>query len=209
MENQEQVIHSSEGDHEYPIFCPATCDAQCMDTGYVLDLAVILALGILCVFGDRVKVVYHMWPFNYCGKPYKLSSTGKAKYFTYRCKKMVLQCFVLKPIAAIIYIICTPFQDNIYVLGIEFQQEERELFVPEKLSDTSIGAEYKIEVYDNENGETYKFQYVSEKKSNLNEGQPEKYQEVEMSNLNNNKNNKNKKKRPQTDLTQLLIPDNH
>lgn len=40
--------------------------------------------------GERVKVIYHMWPFNYCGKPYKLSSTGKAKYFTYRCKKWVL-----------------------------------------------------------------------------------------------------------------------
>lgn len=35
---------------------------------------------------------------------------GKAKYFTYRCKKYVLQCFVLKPICAILFIIFTPFQ---------------------------------------------------------------------------------------------------
>lgn len=59
--------------------------------------------------GNGVKQVHHMWPFNYCFRAYKLSSEGKAKYFTYRCKKYVLQCFVIKPIAAILTIILTIF----------------------------------------------------------------------------------------------------
>ncbi|EGR30876.1 transmembrane protein 184c, putative [Ichthyophthirius multifiliis] len=57
------------------------------------------------------KEIHHMFPFNKCTKPYKLTSTAKAKYFTYRCKKFVLQCFVLKPICSLILIILAIFQE--------------------------------------------------------------------------------------------------
>ena len=52
-----------------------------------------------------------MFPLNMCFKPYILSNTYKAKYFTYRCKKMVLQCFVLKPVLSVITLFIIPLAD--------------------------------------------------------------------------------------------------
>ena len=42
------------------------------------------------------KQVHHIFPFNYCQKPYQLTHWKKAKYFTYRCKKYVLQFLIVK-----------------------------------------------------------------------------------------------------------------
>jgi len=51
--------------------------------------------------------IHHLWPVNYCTRPYKLTNIAKAKYFTYRYKKFILQCFVLKPLIAILEIVGT------------------------------------------------------------------------------------------------------
>ena len=48
------------------------------------------------------KEVSHIFPFNMCQKPYQLTSWQKAKYFTYRCKKYILQFLVIKPMATIL-----------------------------------------------------------------------------------------------------------
>ena len=40
--------------------------------------------------------IHHFWPFSYCQKPYMLTHWKKAKYFTYRCKKRVMQFVVVK-----------------------------------------------------------------------------------------------------------------
>ena len=42
-----------------------------------------------------------MFPVNYFQKPYQLTSWQKAKYFTYRCKKYILQFLIIKPMATL------------------------------------------------------------------------------------------------------------
>lgn len=54
------------------------------------------------------KEVSHFWPFHYCQKPYQLTSWKKAKYFTYRCKKYILQFLVVKPAATLFMIVVYP-----------------------------------------------------------------------------------------------------
>lgn len=42
------------------------------------------------------REIHHFWPFGYCQKPYMLTHWKKAKYFTYRCKKWVMQFVIVK-----------------------------------------------------------------------------------------------------------------
>lgn len=58
------------------------------------------------------KEVAHFWPFNYCQKPYQLTSWKKAKHFTYRCKKYILQFLVIKPLATLFMIVFYPFLER-------------------------------------------------------------------------------------------------
>lgn len=67
---------------------------------------------------NNEEAIYHLWPFNYCTDRYLLTtyasspptpSKAKAKYFTYRCKKFVLQYFVLKPVLTIFIMALHPF----------------------------------------------------------------------------------------------------
>lgn len=46
--------------------------------------------------------IQHVFPFNYCSKPYKLNDITKAKYFVYRCKKFILQFLIVKPSSALL-----------------------------------------------------------------------------------------------------------
>ena len=58
------------------------------------------------------KEVHHFWPFNLCQKAYQLTHWKKAKYFTYRCKKFVLQFLVIKLIASLIIYAILPRGDS-------------------------------------------------------------------------------------------------
>lgn len=57
---------------------------------------------------EHEKEVSHFWPFYYCQKPYQLTNWKKAKYFTYRCKKYVLQFLVVKILTTFILYIVYP-----------------------------------------------------------------------------------------------------
>lgn len=54
------------------------------------------------------KEVHHFFPFNYCQKPYQLTNWKKAKYFTYRCKKYVLQFLIVKLVVTLVLYIIYP-----------------------------------------------------------------------------------------------------
>lgn len=58
------------------------------------------------------KEVSHFWPFHYCQKPYQLTSWKKAKHFTYRCKKYILQFLVIKPFATLFMIVVYPLLED-------------------------------------------------------------------------------------------------
>lgn len=74
------------------------------------------------------EAIYHLWPVNYCTDRYLLTTyiykyrylnrKAKAKYFTYRCKKFVLQYFVIKPVLTIILLIMHPFLGSMAVVYI-------------------------------------------------------------------------------------------
>ncbi|CAD8128304.1 unnamed protein product [Paramecium sonneborni] len=63
---------------------------------------------------EHEKEIHHLWPVNYCTERYLLSTKAKAKYFTYRCKKFVLQYCVVKPVLTIIIIFLHPFHNKLY-----------------------------------------------------------------------------------------------
>ncbi len=52
--------------------------------------------------------MHHFWPFHYCQKPYQLTHWKKAKYFTYRCKKWVMQFLVVKVFTTLLMYIIYP-----------------------------------------------------------------------------------------------------
>ena len=52
--------------------------------------------------------VPHFFPFNLCQKPYQLTNWKKAKYFTYRCKKYVLQFLIVKVVTTLLMYIVYP-----------------------------------------------------------------------------------------------------
>ena len=54
------------------------------------------------------KNVCHLWTFYHYQKPYQLTNWKKAKYFTYRCKKYVLQFLVVKILTTFILYIVYP-----------------------------------------------------------------------------------------------------
>ena len=54
------------------------------------------------------KEVHHFWPFGYCQKPYQLTHWKKAKYFTYRCKKWVMQFLVVKVFTTLLMYVIYP-----------------------------------------------------------------------------------------------------
>lgn len=54
------------------------------------------------------KEIHHFWPFSYCQKPYQLTHWKKAKYFTYRCKKYVLQFLVIKLVTTLLMYVIYP-----------------------------------------------------------------------------------------------------
>lgn len=58
------------------------------------------------------KEVSHFWPFYYCQKPYQLTSWKKAKHFTYRCKKYILQFLVIKPFATLFMMTVYPLLER-------------------------------------------------------------------------------------------------
>lgn len=58
------------------------------------------------------KEVSHFWPFHYCQKPYQLTSWKKAKHFTYRCKKYILQFLVIKPFATLFMMTVYPLLER-------------------------------------------------------------------------------------------------
>lgn len=61
------------------------------------------------------REVPHFFPFNYCQKPYQLTSWQKAKYFTYRCKKYILQFLIIKPLATVLLYVLDPIiSRNVY-----------------------------------------------------------------------------------------------
>ncbi|KAL4435963.1 hypothetical protein ABPG74_022198 [Tetrahymena malaccensis] len=68
---------------------------------------------------EHEKQVVHMFPFNLCTKPYKLTCPAKAKYFTYRCKKYVLQFFVFKPILSVFLLIFEFFQGSEFIASVD------------------------------------------------------------------------------------------
>ena len=55
--------------------------------------------------------VHHFFPFNLCQKPYQLTNWKKAKYFTYRCKKYVLQFLVVKVVTTILMYFVFPMTE--------------------------------------------------------------------------------------------------
>ena len=59
------------------------------------------------------KEVHHFWPFGYCQKPYQLTHWKKAKYFTYRCKKYVMQFVVVKVLTTLLMYIIYPNEVNL------------------------------------------------------------------------------------------------
>ena len=58
------------------------------------------------------KEVHHFWPFHYCQKAYQLTHWKKAKYFTYRCKKYVLQFLVVKLSTTLLMYIIYPNEER-------------------------------------------------------------------------------------------------
>ena len=60
----------------------------------------------------HAKEVHHFWPFYYCQKAYQLTHWKKAKYFTYRCKKYVLQFLVIKLVTTLIMYIIYPNEEE-------------------------------------------------------------------------------------------------
>jgi len=58
------------------------------------------------------KEVSHFWPFYWCQKPYQLTSWKKAKHFTYRCKKYILQFLVIKPFATLFMMTVYPLLEH-------------------------------------------------------------------------------------------------
>lgn len=61
----------------------------------------------------------HFFPFSLCQKPYQLTHWKKAKYFTYRCKKYVLQFLIVKVATTLIMYIVYPKTLNAHTDGIE------------------------------------------------------------------------------------------
>lgn len=57
---------------------------------------------------EHEKEVPHFFPFNLCQKPYQLTHWKKAKYFTYRCKKYVLQFLIVKVFSTFVLYIVYP-----------------------------------------------------------------------------------------------------
>lgn len=51
---------------------------------------------------ESSKEVPHDCPYNYCQKPFQLSSWHKAKFFTARCKRAILQYIIVKIVTSII-----------------------------------------------------------------------------------------------------------
>lgn len=62
---------------------------------------------------ENEKEVHHFFPFNYCQKPYQLTHWKKAKYFTYRCKKYVLQFLIVKLATTFLMYVIYP-NENLY-----------------------------------------------------------------------------------------------
>ena len=58
------------------------------------------------------KEIHHFWPVYYCQKPYQLTHWKKAKYFTYRCKKYVLQFLVVKCFTTLLMSLIYPNQGH-------------------------------------------------------------------------------------------------
>ncbi len=50
----------------------------------------------------------HQYPFSYFQKPYQLSSWIKAKFFTYRCKRAILQFIICKIVTSAFLILIYP-----------------------------------------------------------------------------------------------------
>ncbi|CAD8158715.1 unnamed protein product [Paramecium pentaurelia] len=64
------------------------------------------------------EYIEHLWPFNHCSRKYYLTTVSKAKYFTYRCKKFVLQYCIIKPIFTFLLIFSQPFHSQ-FILNLE------------------------------------------------------------------------------------------
>ncbi|CAD8145630.1 unnamed protein product [Paramecium octaurelia] len=59
------------------------------------------------------EYIEHLWPFNHCSRKYYLTTESKAKYFTYRCKKFVLQYCIIKPVFTLFLIVSQPFHSKL------------------------------------------------------------------------------------------------
>lgn len=67
---------------------------------------------------EHEKEVPHFFPFNICQKPYQLTHWKKAKYFTYRCKKYVLQFLIVKVFSTfILYVVYPEILENSITSG--------------------------------------------------------------------------------------------
>lgn len=74
------------------------------------------------------KEVHHFCPFSYCQKPYQLTHWKKAKYFTYRCKKYVLQFLVVKLFTTLLMYIIYPNETTQSHLGESQSSEEHSTY---------------------------------------------------------------------------------
>ena len=52
--------------------------------------------------------VPHAYPFSYFQKPYQLSNWVKAKFFSYRCVRAVLQYVIMKIVTTAIFVLVYP-----------------------------------------------------------------------------------------------------
>lgn len=95
---------------------------------------------------EHEKEVHHFWPFGYCQKPYQLTHWKKAKYFTYRCKKYVLQFLVVKIATTLLMYIIYPNEEaKTYEEGYQPSDHSTYLFVSSVVSwIVGISATYSL-----------------------------------------------------------------
>jgi hypothetical protein len=90
--------------------------------------------------------VHHFWPFGYFQKPYMLTHWKKAKYFTYRCKKWVMQFVVVKIATTLLmYIIYPNENQEIHEEGYIPADHSTQLFISSVVSwVVAISASYSL-----------------------------------------------------------------